>query len=259
MEIIDTHCHLNAPDFNQDRSAVFKRAADAGVVGFIMVATEPNDWRRSLDLAEAYTAARVAIGIHPHEASYYTTAIGEDLKALAGNARVAAIGETGLDFFRNRSPRDKQYESFQAHLEIANEIQKPFILHCRAAEAEMLEVLEAFKKKIGRPLCGVWHCFTATSGYASRATALGLHFGLGGIATYPKASDLREVLAGLPEDRLVLETDCPYLPPQGWRGQRNEPAYLSKVVETLATVRKIAPAEVCRITTANARALFKLD
>jgi TatD DNase family protein len=255
--MIDTHCHINFPDFNADRDAVIKRAKEAGVVGFITVATEPENWRRSLDLAEGQPTVRVALGVHPNHAECYSAAALAELKELAtSNARVVAIGETGLDFFRDGAPREKQFESFRAHLELAAELNKPFILHCRAAETEMLEVLSAEQKRIGRPLRGVWHCFTATTEFAARASELNLYFGLGGIVTYPKSGSIREAVATMPLNKIVLETDCPFLPPQGWRGQRNEPAYLTKVVETLAEVRHTTPVEIKRVTTENARALF---
>lgn len=255
--IIDTHCHLNFSDFNKDRADILKRAADAGVHGFVTVATGPGEWQRCLDLAEGHPEIRVALGVHPNESGVYSAKIGEDLRALAQkDSRVVAIGETGLDFFRENAPRDKQHESFARHLEISAELNKPFILHCRAAEAEMLDVLVAFQKKSGAPLRGVWHCFTSTAEFAARAAELGLYFGLGGIVTYPKAGDLRAAVAALPADRILLETDCPFLPPQPWRGQRNEPSYLTKVVETLAEVRKTMGGEIERVTTENARRLF---
>lgn len=258
MPIIDTHCHLNFPDFDRDRDAAFERAAQAGVAGFINVATRPEDWQRCLDLAEGRPSVRVALGIHPHEAGSYTLQTGAELKALAAaDSRVVAIGETGLDFFRDHAPRDRQFEAFRAQLDIAAQLQKPVILHCRAAETEMLEVLEEHSKRQHSPLRGVWHCFTSTQAFAARAVALGLYFGLGGIITYPKATELREAAADLPADRLLLETDCPFLPPPPWRGQRNEPAYLVKVAEMLAQIRKTTVEEIAELTTRNAQALFR--
>lgn len=255
--MIDTHCHITYPDFNSDRDAMLERAARAGVSGFVTVATGPAEWQRCLDLAEGRPAIRVALGIHPHEASAHSPAVAAELRRLAqGDARVVAIGETGLDFFRDHSPRDKQYEAFRSQLDIAEEIDKPFILHCRAAEAEMLDVLSEHQQRTGRPLRGVWHCFTSTAPFAARAVALGLYFGLGGIITYPKAAELRAAVSGLPPDKILLETDSPFLPPQGWRGQRNEPAYLAKVVEVLSQTRQASEDEIRRATSENARRLF---
>ncbi|MFH0939307.1 MAG: TatD family hydrolase [Planctomycetota bacterium] len=255
--MIDTQCHLNYPDFNHDRDAVLKRAADSGVIGFVIVATEPEDWRRCLDLAEGRQGARVALGLHPNHAGEFLPAMANDLKALTqANERVVALGETGLDFFHEHAPREKQYAAFHAHLQLADELQKPIILHCRAAENETLDVLTKHREATGKSLRGVWHCFSSTSAFVARATELGLYFGIGGIVTYPKANELRAAVAVMPADRILLETDCPFLPPQGWRGQRNEPTYLTKVVEILAETRATPPAEIRRITNENAQRLF---
>ena len=255
--MIDTHCHLTYPDFNRDRDEMIKRATDAGVVAFVTVATGPEDWRRCLDLAEGRRTVRVALGLHPHEAGLYSPALRDEMRTLAQkDSRVVAIGETGLDFFRDNAPADKQHEAFQVQLDLAHELDKPFILHCRSAEEQMLQVLHAQQQKIGKPLRGVWHCFTSTPAFAARATELGLYFGLGGVVTYPKASEVRDAVCTMPLDRILLETDCPFLPPQGWRGQRNEPAYLTKIVETISQVRTMPPSDVRTKTTENARALF---
>ncbi|HYF51057.1 MAG TPA: TatD family hydrolase [Planctomycetota bacterium] len=254
--IIDTHCHLSYPDFDRDRDEMLARAKAAGVEAFVTIATGPEDWRRCLDLAEGRPAVRVAMGIHPNEADIYSEKTFAELSQLArGNNRVVGIGETGLDYYRENSPREKQRASFDAHLNLAEELKKPFILHCRAAEDDMLKVLEE-RAATGKSLHGVWHCFSASPDVAKRAMKLGLYFGLGGISTYPKATDVRAAAAIIPADRIVLETDCPFLPPQGWRGQRNEPAYLKKVVEVLAETRSVPPSEIERLTSENARRLF---
>jgi TatD DNase family protein len=255
--MMDSHCHLTFPEFHDDLDDVLKRATDAGVTSFITVATDPEDWRRCLDLAAGRPAVSVALGIHPNEAGCFTPAAAEELRRLAeSDARVAAIGETGLDWYRKQCPRERQLESFRAHLRIAAAVRKPFILHCRDAEQETLDELSAFQAQSSAPLRGVWHCFSATAACARRAVELGLYFGLNGVVTYPKNGALRETVAGLPADRLLLETDCPFLPPQGWRGQRNEPAYLTKVVAVLAEIRKTDPEKIGRATAENTRALF---
>jgi TatD DNase family protein len=259
-KLIDTHCHLTFPDFDRDRDDMLQRAADAGVSGFVTVSTDAADWQRCLDLCEGRTQLRVALGVHPNHSSEYSAALLAQMKALAlANSRVVALGETGLDFFRDNSPREKQYAAFRDHLRLTGELNKPFILHCRAAEVEMLEVLTEHRGQTGAQLRGVWHCFTSTRVYANRARELDLYFGIGGVVTYPKADELRAAVAELPANRILLETDCPFLPPQGWRGQRNEPAYLTKVVEVIAQVRKTTPDEVTRVTTENAKRLFGLE
>ncbi|MCY3019066.1 MAG: TatD family hydrolase [Planctomycetota bacterium] len=261
--MIDTHCHLTYPDFAGDLGAVLQRAADAGVTGFITIGTDPEDWRHTLDLVERFSASpytvRASLGLHPNEAAIFTPALAEELRKLArSNPRVVAIGETGLDFFREQCPRDKQLDSLRAHLRISAELHKPFVLHCRDAEEETLAELAAFRERTGAPLKGVWHCFGASQAHAARAAELGLYFGLNGTVTYPKNDALRAVVATLPADRILLETDCPFLPPQGWRGKRNEPSYLTKVVATLAEIRHTSPDDIARLTTDNAGRAFAL-
>ncbi|HLX62443.1 MAG TPA: TatD family hydrolase [Planctomycetota bacterium] len=257
--MIDSHCHLSYPDFNADRDAMIQRARDAGVEAFVTIATGPEDWHRCLDLAEGRAGMRVALGIHPNEASCFSDKLIGEMRALAkSDARVVAIGETGLDFFRDHCPRDKQYAAFDAQLALAEELKKPFILHCRAAEREMLELLEKNRAATGHALNGIWHCFTSTKEFARRAADLNLYFGLGGVVTYPKSNEVREALALMPEERLLLETDCPFLPPQPWRGKRNEPAYLTAVVQKIAEVRGISEEAVRASTTANAKRVFSM-
>ena len=255
--MIDTHCHLSFPDYNGDRAAVIQRATDAGVVAFISVATEPEDWYRTLDIAEMYPSMRVAVGVHPNHAQAYNTAMGDELRKTVKNKRVVAIGETGLDFYRETAPREKQVESFLTHLTVAADENLPFILHCRNAENEMLGMLALERDRLKRPLRGVWHCFTASVDHAKCAMELDLYFGLGGIVTFPKSTAIREAIAVMPENRLLLETDCPFLSPQGFRNQRrNEPSFMTAIVTTLAEVRGTTTEEIRRITTENARTLF---
>ena len=254
--MIDTHCHFTSADYDTDCDAVIQRAQEAGVTDFITIGTGPDDWQKCIALAERNPAVRTAIGIHPNEASVFSTEAMFVLGSMASQCHVVGIGETGLDFYRDHAPRDKQFDAFRAHLELSDELKKPFILHCRAAEKEMLDVLEAHRVKTGRTLNGVWHCFTAAKEFGLRAAEMGLYFGLGGVLTYPKANEVRDAVAALPEDRLVLETDCPYLPPQPWRGKRNEPSFLSAIVQKLSDVRGTSPDSVRDFTTRNALALF---
>ena len=172
--MIDTHCHLSSNDFDGDRDAMIERARNAGVETFVTIATGPDDWQRSLDLAANRPGVRVALGIHPNEASCFKQSAFAQMSEFAKQAHVVGIGETGLDFFRDHAPRDKQFEAFQAQLDMSEELTKPFILHCRAAEKEMLEVLEKHRVKTNRPLNGVWHCFTAAKEFGLRAAEMGL-------------------------------------------------------------------------------------
>lgn len=255
--MIDTHCHLTYPDFDKDRFEMFERAHAAGVEAFVTIGTGPDDWPRCLALAHERAEVSAGLGIHPNEAACFDDAVFLKLSVLASRERkVVAIGETGLDFFRDGAPREKQFAAFEAQLALASELDKPFILHCRAAENEMLDTLARHRDKTGKGLRGVWHCFGAKKEFGLRAAEMGLYFGLGGVITYPKSGDARAALAELPDDRLLLETDCPFLAPQAWRGKRNEPGYLSAVVQTISEVRGISPGKTRELTTANARRLF---
>lgn len=260
MELIDTHCHVSYPDFDRDRDAVLARAKDAGVACMITVATDPSCWQRYLDLSEGRPQVKVALGFHPNYADTYSADAFKDLRARVekNRDRVVAIGETGLDFFRDSTGPEIQAQAFQAQLDLTTELNLPFILHCRKAEREMLDLLAAHHKKLGAPLRGVWHCFSATVAYMQEAVELGLHLGFGGILTYPKAQEVRDAAKAAPIERLLLETDAPYLPPQPWRGQRNEPAYVAETAKRLAVVRGITEEELARTTSANARALFQV-
>ena len=256
--MIDTHCHLTYPDFDKDRDEMLERARAAGVEAFVTIGTGPEDWPGCISLAHERADVSVALGIHPNEAACFDADSFSKLSALARSEnKVVAIGETGLDFFRDGAPREKQFAAFEAQLQLADALNKPFILHCRAAEIELLDMLDRHQQKSGQPLRGVWHCFGAKKEFGLRAAEMGLYFGLGGVVTYPKAIEVREALAALPEDRLLLETDCPFLPPQPWRGKRNEPSYLSAVVQTISEVRGISPEKTRALTTVNARNLFQ--
>ncbi len=251
--LIDTHCHLADAKYANELDAVFARAAAVGVGGFINVGTAPEDWQRCLELAGDRRDVRVALGLHPHDASRCTPQLIADLRRLATHRRVAAVGEFGLDFFRNFSPHDQQFAAFRAQLELALELGKPYVLHSRDADAETLAVLREYQPRRPR---GVWHCFKSGPETAQPAAELGIYFGIGGVVTYPKAEPLRQAVAGMPAELLLLETDCPYLPPQPFRGKTNEPAYLTMVVDVIAKVRGTSAEEVARITTENARRLF---
>ena len=260
MELIDTHCHVSYPDFDHDRDAVLKRAAQAGVALMVTVATDPACWHRYLDLSEGRPQLRVALGFHPNHAETFT---GDDfltLKSLFAKhpGKAVAVGETGLDFFREHCAPDIQRCAFQAQLDLAAELDLPFILHCRKAEREMLDMLAAQQAKQKKPLRGVWHCFSANPELMREAAGLGLYFGFGGILTYVKAQEVRDAAKEAPADKLLLETDAPYLPPQPWRGQRNEPAYVAETARKLAEVRGVSTEDIARITTENARHLFRL-
>jgi TatD DNase family protein len=258
MELIDTHCHVADEQFNADRADVLARAHTAGVTRILAVATCPAEWPLYLKLAEGDPSLRVALGLHPNNAVSFSPAglaeLGRLLKQHVGSA--VAVGEIGLDFYRRHATPGQQLPVLRAQLELAAELDLPVVLHCRQAEGQLLAALEAHRAACGRPLRGVWHSFSAGPGHAREAVASGLHLGFNGILTYPKAEDVRRAAREVPADRLLLETDAPYLPPQPWRGRRCEPAYLVETARRMAQLRGVSLEEVAAQTTGNARKLF---
>jgi TatD DNase family protein len=247
--LFDTHAHLHDAAFDADREAVLVRARAAGVTRILTVGTDPATSRQAVALAGAHAEVYAAVGIHPHDAAPADTAALEAIAALARAPRVVAIGEIGLDFYRNLSPPETQRAAFRTQLALARELGKPVLLHCRNAHAELLDVLAA--DGVGAA-GGVMHCFSGDLTVAERCLALGLLVSLAGPVTYPNARRLWEVARGVPLDGLILETDCPYLPPQPWRGQRNEPGYLAVTAARVAELRGIAPELLVRRTAETA-------
>lgn len=253
---IDTHTHLNHPRLLRQLSGVLARAREAGVGEMIVVGYDLTSSERAVELVGQHEGLYAAVGVHPHEAGEVEEATLDRLRGLAGGEGVVAIGETGLDFYRDLSPRPAQVEAFRRHLALAEELERPVIIHCREAEETLLEVLSGEGQV--RP-GSVWHCFDGTAEQAARAVELGLMLGFSGVLTYRRAEGLREVAAGAPEDRVLVETDCPYLAPEPKRGRDNEPANVRLIVERLAEVRGVSTAEMISVTSANARRAFGLE
>ena len=254
-DLFDTHAHLHFPEFAEDLDAVLARARAAGVRGMLTIGTDVTTSRAAVALAQREPDVWAAVGIHPHEAAAADdTALGQ-IERLASAPRVVAIGETGLDFFRDLSPRDAQARAFRAQLALAQRLGKPVLVHCRDAHAETLTLLAA-----GGALerGGIMHCFSGDLALARRCVELGLLVSLAGPVTYPKPGSLHEVARMIPSDRLVIETDCPYLPPQPYRGKRNEPAYITITAARVAELRGEPLAELAARMAENARALFRL-
>lgn len=262
MNLFDTHCHVSYADFDADRDEVLRRAREAGVAGILNVGTDPDWWGRYLELAQAprpeWPEVKVALGFHPNYANTFTPDALNAMRRLfeAHRGVAVAVGETGLDTFRDYCPFEMQEAAFQAQLDLAAEFDLPFILHCRNEERRMLDRLSAHADRLGRPLRGVWHCFTASEAYMREAVALGLHLGIGGVATYPKAEEVRAAVRAAPRERLILETDAPYLAPQKKRGKRNEPAYIAQTCERVAHELGLSPEDFAKLTSENARGLF---
>jgi TatD DNase family protein len=255
MELIDSHAHLNDSRFSPDLPQVLQRALEAGLAAIINVGYDLGSSRLAVDMAEEHERLFAAVGIHPHDAADADDEALQAVRALADSPKVVAIGETGLDFFRNLSPPQVQRSAFESFIALAADLRKPLIVHCREAQSEVLKVLDA-NLKAGQTV--VMHCFAGGLEFAERCLQRGFVLGMAGTVTYPKSAVLREVAQTCPADRLLIETDCPWLPPQRHRGQRNEPAYVRIVAETVAEARDMPVEEVAALTAANARRVFGL-
>jgi TatD DNase family protein len=254
-DLVDTHAHLHFPELASDLAEVLTRARTAGVRRFVTVGTDAETSRAAIALAAGEPDVWATVGIHPHDAEGVDEAALEEIARLAGEPRVVAIGEIGLDFFRNLSPRADQEGVFRALLGLARRARKPVVIHCREAHADVLRILDDERvAEIG----GVMHCFSGDVAVARRCLDHGLAISLAGPVTYPNARALPDVARFVPDDRLVLETDCPYLPPQGYRGKRNEPAYLALTAARVAALRGESLETLAAHTTATACRLFRL-
>ncbi len=256
IRLADSHAHLDLEELLADQAAVVNRAREAGVALIVNVATGLGDARQVVATAGSYPGIRAAVGVHPHGAQTITEQDLETLAALAAHPRVAAIGEIGLDFYRLRSPAETQEHWFRRQLELAAGLKKPVIIHTREATAATLKILREYR---GRLQGGIMHCFAGSLAEAHDFLDLGLHLSFSGTLTYPKAGPLREVAKEAPLDRLLVETDCPYLPPQPWRGKRNEPAYVVATARQLAEVRGLSLEEVARATWENTLRVFGIE
>jgi TatD DNase family protein len=254
-DLFDTHAHLHFPEFADDLDAVLERARAAGVRRILTIGTDVPTSRAAAALAVREPDVWAAVGIHPHEAADADEAALAEIERLAGGSRVVAIGETGLDFFRNLAPREAQERALRSQLELARRTRKPVLIHCRDAHAETLSILGAADVSEHG---GIMHCFSGDVGIARRCLDLGLLVSLAGPVTYPKPGALPEVAKFVPADRLVVETDCPFLPPQPYRGKRNEPAYLAITAARVAELRGEPVADLAARMSENARSLLRL-
>ena len=238
--LIDSHVNLSAPQFTEDREAVIARARAAGIGLMLTICDRVSAFDPVREIADSHDDIWCSVGTHPHEAKENLTLRVNDLTDRA-HARVVGIGETGLDYFYDHSPRDSQRAIFVIHIKAARETGLPLIVHSRDADAEMAEILEEEYAKGAFKL--LLHCYTSGPDLARRAAALGAWFSVSGIATFKAADAVRAVISDMPKDRIIVETDCPYLAPVPMRGRRNEPAYLPYVLAKLAEVRGWSPAD----------------
>lgn len=252
--LVDSHCHLDFPELSGDADGVVARARNAGVGHMLTIGTKITQFPNVLAMAERFENVSCSVGIHPHEAAVEPEMDAEKLTALARHPKVVAFGETGLDFYYEHSPRLEQDRSFRAHIAAARETGLPVIVHTRDADAETGAILA---DEIGKgPFTGVIHCFSSGRGLAEKALELGFYISLSGIVTFKKADALREVVKIVPLDRILVETDSPYLAPVPHRGKTNEPAFVTHTATTVAEIKGVSRDDLARQTTENFFRLF---
>lgn len=252
--LIDSHCHLDFPDFAEELDEVVARAKRTGISHMVSISTHLSKFPGVLAVAERFENVFCSVGIHPHEAGTEVEVSTDELVNLAQHPKVVGIGETGLDFYYEHSPRDVQERQFRTHINAARETGLPLIVHTRDADTDTIRILEEEHAKGAFP--GLIHCFSASQELAERMVAIGLYISFSGIVTFKKAEELRDVARILPEDRILVETDSPYLAPVPRRGKRNEPAFTAFTAARIAEVRGVSPSEIARTTTENFKRLF---
>ncbi len=249
--LVDSHCHLDFPDFAAEREAVILRARAAGVGTMLTIGTRLDDFAKVRAIAESDDDVWCSIGAHPHEAADHMALLPAQLAALTAHPKVVGIGETGLDYHYDLSPRDIQESVFRAHVEAAQTTGLPLIIHAREADDDIARILRE-----QRPPPGVLHCFSSGRGLAEAALELGFYISISGIVTFKNAEELRAIVRDLPLDRLLVETDSPYLAPVPYRGKRNEPAFVAATAAAVAALKGIESETLAAATTANFFRLF---
>ena len=259
MELIDTHCHLTFEQLAGDIDAVIERSKAAGVVGWITVGTDPQHNRKAVALTGGFENMYAAVGIHPHDAKDVTAETVAELKDLARTEKVVAVGETGLDFHYDFSPRQDQRRVFGAQLEIARELNLPVVIHCREAFEETIDILEQSISLKGRLKGVVFHCFSGSAQQARIVLDHGFYISLTGVVTFKNAEKARQTAKIVPLERLMLETDCPYMSPAPMRNQKiNEPALMVYTARFLAELKEMEPVDFARAVTATSKSFFGL-
>ena len=253
--LIDTHCHLDFNRFDPDREEVINRARNAGVGKIIVPAIDLQNAAAVLALCEQSAALSAAVGVHPNSSAAWDSGLLDEIRELAGHQKVVAIGEIGLDYYWDDSPPDVQHRALASQLELAAELRLPVIIHNRESSTDLLRILAASPLN-GQDGAGVLHSFSGTLEVALEAIAMGFYIGITGPITFKKADDLRQIVAELPLDRILVETDAPFLAPQQHRGKRNEPAYVVYIAEQVASLHELSREEFAQISTSNAVRLF---
>ena len=253
-KIVDSHCHLNFPQFKDKLDEIVNRALDKGVSKMLTISTKLNEISNLEDISKAYSEVYNSVGVHPHECKNYKDLCLEDLLKYTKNPKCIGIGESGLDFYYENSPKELQIELFKIHIEAARKSFLPLIVHTRAADRETIEILQNEMKR-GK-FAGLIHCFSTSRELAEKAIDLGFYISLSGIITFNKSNELRNIVKELPLNRLLLETDAPYLAPEPYRGKCNEPSYVVHTAERLANIMNVNIDTVAKKTTENFNKLF---
>jgi TatD DNase family protein len=261
--LVDAHCHLQDRKFGADMSEVIERAREAGVTTMVTIGYDMPSSERAIEIAAAHADIYATVGVHPHDAKTVADKDLARLREMAAHEKVVAIGEIGLDFYRNLSPREEQYQAFRGQLEVAHDADLPVVIHSRDADGEAYAVIAAHFVRggaynTGETPRGVMHCYAGDLALAERYIALGFAISIAGTVTYPAAEKAREVAANIPLEWMTVETDAPYLPPQSIRGQRNEPARVADVARYVTDLRGEAAEEVSRVTAETAARLFRI-
>jgi len=252
--LVDSHCHLDFPDFAEERAAIVARALAAGIGRMVTISTRVKRFDQILGIAETFEEVYCSVGTHPHNAAEELDVTGEDLVRLSAHPKVVAIGEAGLDYFYDKAPRDAQAQGFRTHIAAARETGLPLVIHSRDADDDMAAILEEETGKGAFPF--ILHCFSSGRRLAQVGVALGGYVSFSGILTFKNSTELRAIAADVPRDRLLVETDAPYLAPIPFRGKRNEPAYVANTAKMLAETIGVSGAEIADITTDNVFRLF---
>jgi TatD DNase family protein len=253
LNLIDTHAHLTDDKFENSLDLIIIRANQAGIKSIITCGYDLESSIKGIKLSEKYSCVYASIGVHPHDSKNYDKNCEGKFTEIACNDKVIAIGEIGLDFHYNFSPKEKQYFAFEAQLELASKLKLPIIIHSRESNKEVLEVLYSWKDKLSG---GVLHCFSGNIDDLKKVLDLGFYIGLDGPITFKKNQELTEVVEYCPLNRILLETDCPYLAPVPHRGKLNEPSYLRYIADKIAEIKGLSNTEICTSTTQNALNLF---
>lgn len=251
--LVDSHSHLDGQQFIDDLDETIKRAANNGISHILTIGCDLESSEKSVSIAEKYEHIFAAVGVHPHDATEIGTESLVRLRSMLAHPKVVALGEIGLDFYRDRCPREIQRSAFRKQIQLAKEVGKPIIVHDRDAHNEVIQIL---REENAAEVGGVLHCFSGDSAMAEQCLDLGFYLSFTGTITYPKNQEIREIIKSIPVDRMLVETDCPYLSPQKFRGKRNEPAYVRYTAEKMAEIKGLTIEDIARVTSRNCHDLF---